>query len=95
MEGEFLEKEEYKRFTSLRYIDSIFFIWTPGEDKLKTFSENLNHFHPNIRFIHESRQRNPFFNLSGKLSQGKLEADLHIKPADNNFSTVLPLIFIL
>ena len=52
MEGEFLEKEEYKRFTSLRYIDSIFFIWTPGEDKLKTFSENLNHFHPNIRFIH-------------------------------------------
>ena len=29
--------------------------------KLKTFSENLNHFHPNIRFIHESRQRNPFF----------------------------------
>ena len=37
----------------------------------------------------------PFFNLSGKLSQGKLEADLHIKPADNNFSTVLPLILIL
>ena len=41
MEGEFLEKQEYKPFTRLRYIDGIFFIWTHGEGKLKTFLENL------------------------------------------------------
>ena len=45
MDGEFLEKLKYKSFTWLRYID-IFFTWTHGDDKLKTFLENLNQFHP-------------------------------------------------
>ena len=85
MEGEFLEKQEYKPFTWLRYIDDIFFIWTHSEDKLKTFLENLNQFHPNIKFTHESsRESIPFLDLRVKLSQGKLETDLHIKPTDRH-----------
>ena len=85
MEGEFLEKQESKPFTWLRYIDDIFFFWTHGEDKLKTFLENLKQFHPNIKFIHESSTGSiPFLDLGVKLSQGKLETDLHITPTDRH-----------
>ena len=58
----------------------IFFIWTHGEDKLKTFLENLNQFHPNIKFKHDSSAESiPFLDLSVKLLQGKFETNLHIK----------------
>ena len=84
MEGEFLEKDEYKSFTWFQYID-IFFIWTHGENKLKTFLEKLNQFHPNIQFTHESSTKSiSFLDLCVKLSQRKLETDLHIKPTDRH-----------
>ena len=65
---------------------------THGEDKLKTFLENLNQFHPNIKFTHESSTESiPFLDLRVKLSQGKLETDVHIKPtARHSISTILP-----
>ena len=92
MEGEYLEKQKYKLFTWLRYIDYIFFIWTHGEDKLKTFLENLNQFYPNIKFTHESSTESiTFLDLRVKLSQGKFETDLHIKPRDRPIS---PLFFL-
>ena len=92
MEGEFLEKQEHKPFTWLRYIHGISFIRTYGEHKLKTFLENLNQFHPNIKFTHESSTESiPFLDLRVKLSQGKLENDLHIKATDRHYSsTILP-----
>ena len=92
MEGEFLEKQEYNPFTWLQYIDDIFFIWTHGEDKLKTFLENLNQFHPNIKFTHDSSTESiPFLDLRVKLSQGKLETDLHKNlQTDTSISTILP-----
>ena len=47
--------------------------------------ENLNHFHPNIKVKHErSTESIPFLDLSVKLSQGKLETDLQIKPTDRH-----------
>ena len=47
--------------------------------------ENLNQFHPNIKVKHErSTESIPFLDLSVKLSQGKLETDLHIKPTDRH-----------
>ena len=85
MEGEFLEKQEYKRFTRLRYIDDIVFIWTHAENKLKTFLQNLNQFYLNIKFTHESSTKGiPFLDLCVKLSQGKLETYLQIKPTDRH-----------
>ena len=58
----------------------IFFIWTHGEDKLETFLENLNQFHPNIKFKHDSSTESiPFLDLSVKLLQGKFKTNLHIK----------------
>ena len=73
MEGDILEEQESKPFTWLRQINDIFFIWTHGEDKLKTFLENLNQFHPNIAFTHESSTESiPFLDLSVKLPHRKL-----------------------
>ena len=36
------------------YIDDVSFVWTHGKQKLKSFLEDLNNYHPNITFTHES-----------------------------------------
>ena len=83
MEGELLEKKECKTFTWLRHINDIFFISSHGGEKLKTFLENLDQFHPNIKFTHESNTESiRFLDLRVKLSQAKFETDLHVKPTD-------------
>ena len=46
----------------LRYIDDIFFIWTHGENELKTFMGELNQFLPNLKFTYEtSKDKLAFF----------------------------------
>ena len=57
MEGEFVEKQRYKPFTWVRYIDNIFFIWTHDDHKLKSFLENLNQLHSNIKFTMSQVQK--------------------------------------
>ena len=85
MERELLEKEEYKNFTRVRYIDNIFLFWTHGGDKFETFLKNPNQLHPNIKFTRKSSKESiPFLESSIKLSQGKRETDLHIKPTDRH-----------
>ena len=37
-----------------RYIDDIFLIWTGTEPQLTTFLNDLNSFHPSLRFTHEA-----------------------------------------
>ena len=45
--------------------------------------ENVNKFHPNIKSTHEpSTESISFLDLHVKLSQGKLETDLHVKPTN-------------
>ena len=52
-EIDFLEKQTVKPLVWLRYIDNIFFIWNENEEKLEEFLENLNNFHPNLKFTNE------------------------------------------
>ena len=56
VETEFLETQTDKLFWSVRYIDDIFFIWTHGKEKLKIFLEDLNKFHPNLKFTSDSSE---------------------------------------
>ena len=49
----FFEKQTVKPLVWLRYIDNIFFIWKENEEKLEEFLENLNNFHPNLKFTSE------------------------------------------
>ena len=64
-------------------MDNIFFIWTYGEKRLETILEKLNISHLNIKFTHKWKIENiPFLDLNVKLSEGQLETDLYIRPAD-------------
>ena len=36
-----------------RYIDDVLFLWTHGKETLSLVLEDLNGFHPNIKFSHE------------------------------------------
>ena len=53
VETEFLEKEHFKPWIWLKYIDYIFFVWTHVEDEFYKFLERLNSFHPNLKFTLE------------------------------------------
>ena len=78
VETEFLETQRDKPFWWVRYIDNIFFIWMHGQEKLKVFLEDLNKFHPNLRFISDSSEENvAFLDLKVKLKQGKIETDIN------------------
>ena len=66
-----------------RYIDDIFFIWTHSKQDLQRFLEELNKYHLNLKFTHESTQEKiSFLNSSVSLCNGKLYTDLHIKATD-------------
>ena len=82
---EFLETQRDKPFWWVRYIDDIFLIWTHGQEKPKVFLEDLNKFHPNLKFTCDSSEENvAFLDLKVKLKQGKIETDLHVKSTDRH-----------
>ena len=85
VETEFLEAQTDKPFWWVRYIDDIFFIWTHAQEKLKVFLEDLNKFHPNLKFTSVSSEENvAFLDLKVKLKQDKIETDLHVKSTDRH-----------
>ena len=68
-----------------RYIDDIFFIWEHGEESLRDFIDQVNLLHPTIKFTAEySKEEVNFLDLNIKLIDGKLKADLFVKPADTH-----------
>ena len=44
-------KGGFKLYLKWRYIDDIFFFWEYGEEKLKSFIDNINKMHPTIKFM--------------------------------------------
>ena len=83
VEREFLEAEDIKPWVWLRYIDDIFFIWTEGENKLESFLQRLNTFHPNLKFTHEkSKTSVNFLDVVVRINGDKFETDLYSKPTD-------------
>ena len=85
VETEFLTSQCLQSFIWLRYIDDIFFIWTHGEEKLVQFLNELNNFHPNLSFTHETSKKNvDFLDLNVSLWDGAIHADLYIKPTDDH-----------
>ena len=85
IENNFLKTQQNTPLVWYRFIDDVFFIWTHGEQKLKSFLESLNTFHPNIKFTHESsKECISFLDLPVSLSGNKLSTDLYIKPTDRH-----------
>ena len=68
-----------------RYIDDIFFIWEHGEESLSVFIDQVNLFHPTIKFTAEySKEEVNFLDLNIKLIDGELKTDLFVKPTDTH-----------
>ena len=75
-----------------RFIDGIFFIWTDTEENLDQFLEDLNKFHPNLRFTYEmSREKINFLDVVIKIKEGKSTTNLFCKPTEviNTFIMIL------
>ena len=50
---------------------------------LSLFLEDLNNFHPNIKFTHEvNKESTDFLDLYIRLSDGNISTDLYVKPTD-------------
>ena len=85
VETEFLKSQELQPFLWLLYIDDIFFKWTPGTQKLDSFLNELNKFHPNLSFTYEtSKERVNFLDLNISIRNGTISTDLYIKPTDGH-----------
>ena len=85
VETEFLKSQELQPFLWLRYIYDIFFIWAHGTQELNFFLNELNKFHPNLRFTYEtSKERVNFLDLNVSIWNGAISTDMYIKPTDGH-----------
>ena len=67
------------------YIDNILFIWEHGEESLRVFIDQVNLFHPTIKFTAEcSKEEVNFLDLTIKRIEWKLKIDLFVKPTDTH-----------
>ena len=84
VETDFLEMQTVKPLVWLRYIDDIFFVWNESEEKLEEFLDNLNNFHPNLKFTSEKSKKSVnFLDVTVSLIDQHLETDLYCcKPTD-------------
>ena len=82
---EFLKRQKRKPLVWIRYIDDVFFIWTHGKEKVSLFLEDLNNFHPNIKFFHEVNKESIYFlDHNIRLSDGNISTDLYPKATDRH-----------
>ena len=85
VESKFLQTQKFQTLVWFRYIDDIFFILTHGENSLKNFMMEFNNFNPNIKFTYEFSEASiNFLDLNVKLSDGKLQTSLYVKPTDRH-----------
>ena len=53
LERDLLQQTTQKPTTWLRFIDDIFAVWSHGEESLQIFLNEINSFHPTIKFTAE------------------------------------------
>ena len=85
LEEKILSKVQKKPSVWWRYIDDIFFIWEHGEESLKEFTNEINSFHPTIKFTADwSREKANFLDAEVTLKNGVPSTDLFIKPTNTH-----------
>ena len=83
IEMEFLKTQDIKPCFWKRFIDDIFFIWTESEESLEKFLEDLNKFHPNLKFTYEkSKEKINFLDVVIKIKKDRAITDLYCKPTN-------------
>ena len=85
LKEEIPRKAEFKPYLWWRYIDDIFFLWEHGEEKLKSFIDNINKMHPIIKFTADwSKPSIDFLDVTVSIAEGVRETDLYVKPTDSD-----------
>ena len=65
--------------------DATFFIWEHDEESLKVFIDQVNMFHPAIKFTAEYfKEEVNFLDLNIKLIDRELKTDFLVKPTDTH-----------
>ena len=76
---------EFKPYLWWRYIDDIFFLWQHGEEKLKSFIDNINKMHPTIKVTADwPKTSMNFSDLTVFIAEGVIETDLFVKSTDSH-----------
>ena len=96
LEEEFLSQTPMKPRIWLRFIDDIFMVWSHGEDELQKMLNELNNFHPTIKFTEEHSDYGlPFLDTFTYIEDGQLKTRVYHKPTDNkqylHYSSCHPL----
>ena len=74
LEEKILSKAKKKPSVWWRYVDNIFFIWEHGEESLKAFINEINSFHPTIKFSADwSKEKVNFLDVEVTLKNGVLQ----------------------
>ena len=84
LEQDFLSLQHVQPLLYTRYMDDVFFIWTHGEDQLKSLYDAFNSFHPTIRLTMDySAESVSFLDTRISIQDQQLVTSLHRKPTDN------------
>ena len=78
------QKVDNKSYLWRRYIDCIFFFWELGEEKLRSFVENISKIHPTIKFIAEWLQKLIFLDVTVSLIDVQTETYLNAMSTDSH-----------
>ena len=63
----------------------MFFIWEHGEESIKEFINEINSFHPTMKFTADwSKEKVNFLDVEVTLNNGVLSSDLFGKPTDTH-----------
>ena len=58
-------------------------MWTESEESLEKFLEDLNKFHPNLKFTYEkSKEKINFLDVVIKIKESRIITDLYCKSVD-------------
>ena len=87
LEQQFLSTQTLQPMVWWCYIDDIhvFLIWTHSESEFQTFFENLNKYHPTIKFTSDNSPTEAIFlDTRVYLKDGQIQRDLYTKPTDTH-----------
>ena len=83
--ADFVLKNNLFEFDSKFYKQLSGTVWTESEESIEKILEDLNKFHPNLKFTYEnSKEKTNFLDVTIKIQEGRIITNLYCKPTDGN-----------
>ena len=85
LENKFLNQSQNQPYLWIRYIDDIFMIWLNNQESLLQFINELNDFHPTIKFTKETSNIHiNYLDITVELTNNHIQTKSYHKPTDAN-----------